>query len=304
MNPTHQRAPKLSRPSIRRWTWQLGLGTLGLLLSSGNPLYSQPPESPPQPTDSCAVEPSSQNNDVSLWLDRLHQRAQEIQSFQARLRYDRIQGFLGEKQSRFGLLYYQAGPPARYAVHLERRLADGRLELLDHWFIFDGTWLVEKIAHQEPRRFLKRQVVDPNRPAESSDPLAMGEGPFLLPVKMNKDRILARFDVQITLEPADTASPTPSRSAEAVASPEPLRLHLHLKPKPGQQTSISELDLWYDAKSLLPLRARVWEKDSENESLVQLSDPVVNASIDPAIWNTSEPTEPGWEVFITPWENR
>ncbi len=231
-------------------------------------------------------------------LDRIAARAASIHTLQAKVRYDRIQELQGDRQRRFGTLYYLAGPPAQFAAHLDQLLADRRLEPMDRWYIFDGTWLVEKIADQKPKQFVKRQVTPPltsedgTNPAQARrpNPLALGDGPFVVPLDFNKERILARFDVALI---AADAQSDPANVAS---------IHLRFVPRAGQRVNASQIDLWYDAETLLPMRVRSEDADAGNVSVIDLSKVQVNETMDAKVINTDEPSEPGWDVVIKPWE--
>lgn len=229
-------------------------------------------------------------------LDRIAAKAATIQTLQARVRYDRIQELQGDRQRRFGTLYYLAGPPAQFAAHLDQLLADRRLEPMDRWYIFDGTWLVEKIADQKPKQFVKRQIAPPSTGMDASpaqagrpNPLALGDGPFVVPLDFNKERILARFDV--TLVAADTNADPANMTS----------IHLRLVPRAGQRMNASQIDLWYDAETLLPMRVRSEDAEAGNVSMIDLSKVQVNEAINTTVINTDEPKEQGWDVVIKPW---
>lgn len=227
------------------------------------------------------------------WLGKIEARSRHTKTLHAKLRYDRVQGLVGDRQRRFGTLVYDAGPPSRFSVHFDYLLVDRRLDRQDRWYVFDGQWLVER--YDQDKLFIKRQVVAPDTPdtpdskgngSEQADLLALGEGPFPVPVTTNKARILERFEVAV-IEPAED---DPSNS-----------LHLQLTPKPTHPSPFTRIDLWYDRATLLPARARTVD-DSENESTIELSDLKVNDAVLPQLLDTSVPTEPGWRVEVKPWE--
>ncbi|MEX0776368.1 MAG: hypothetical protein WD042_11745 [Phycisphaeraceae bacterium] len=221
-------------------------------------------------------------------LQRIEAKADDIKSLQATLRYDRIQGLVGDEQRRLGKLYYLAGPPARFAAQFDWLVYDRRRVPQDRSYIFDGVWLVEKIADEKPKKFIKRQVVPPDADPAKVNPLALGAGPFAIPVNMKKDRVLERFQATI-------AQPHEKDPANSV--------HLHLVPRRPLRSGVTEVDLWYDQDSLLPLRVRTFEEESENESIITLGEHKVNEEIDAKMIDTSEPKGDGWDVQVTPWED-
>jgi len=228
-----------------------------------------------------AAEPTTAEG----WLDRLEAHLKGVKTMRAKVRWDRIQGLLGDEQRRFGTVTYVAGPPARFAMRLDRLFVDGQWREQDRSYVFDGTWLVERITDQ--KQFFKRQVVSPQaKAAGRDDPLGMGSGPFVIPITPDKARLLARFEV--TLEPTGQGEPQNS-------------VHLKLVPRGESAEGYTEVRVWYDRTTLLPVRARTVD-DSENESIVHLREMVVDEEVGPEVMDTSEPTETGWHVEITPWE--
>ncbi len=122
----------------------------------------------------------------------------------------------------------------------------------------------------------------PNPP----DPLALGQGPFVLPLNLRKHDLQKRFN--ITLIPPTESDPENT-------------IHLHLTPKPTFKTNHTTIDLWYHQETLLPLQARTTD-DSQNISLVTLTNHQLNTPITPNDINTTEPTDRGWRIEITPYE--
>ena len=262
---------------------------LAALLAAAAILATRPHLASAQTTQPAQTRPALAGVDpqVIALLDRIEKRSTEVKTLQAHLVFDRTQELLGDKQRRLGTLIYVAGPPARFAAHFNELRADGRSEKKNRWYIFDGSWLVEKMEDQTPKRFSKWQIVPPGARPEEANPLALGGGPFVLPVNMNRKVILDRFTV--SLEKPDPAK-DPANS-----------YHLKLIPKTPQQ-DVTQVDLWYDKSTLLPVKVSTYEADSGNKSVIVLTDEKTNTPINPKDIDTSEPTGPGWEVTITPWK--
>lgn len=245
------------------------------------------PASSPSPTTapaSSADLPADLAPEAAAWLDKIQAKASTIRTLEARLRYDRTQGLLKDTQTRFGSLVYQTAPTPRFAVHFDRLVVDERSERRSRWYIYDGVWLVEKLEDQ--KQFFKRQVVPPDAPAERRDPLALGEGPFAVPVTMNKERVLRRYRVEL---------PAPDKADPANT------VRLRLTPRDLDAASFQEIDIWYDRGSLLPIKVRS-VNDSQTESVIQIREPQVNTPIEPSVFDTSPPKSEGWRVEVTPWE--
>jgi hypothetical protein len=224
------------------------------------------------------------------WLEKIEERSTSITGVVADLRYDRTQGLVGDTQKRFGSIVYRSGPPSRFAVHFDLIMADMRLDREDRWYIFDGQWFVERYDNE--KLFIKRQLVPaPVEGVDGSytpDALSLGAGPFAIPITQKKDVVLRRFKVAV-VEPQEGDSEN--------------SFHLHLIPLVVRSGDITEVDLWYDQDSLLPIRVRTVD-DSENESIVYLSNVRLNESVEAFQIDTAEPTEQGWRVEVTLYDDK
>ena len=248
------------------------------------------PGAPPAtaPNDASLAAPSKEVDDL---LHRLEKVSKETKTLHARLRYDAIQGEVRDEQRRFGNLVYQAGPPASFGVHFDRILVESGgkkiSRLSNRWYIFDGQWLVEKL--EDRKQFFKWQVVSPQTKEEDADPLALGRGPFVVPVALRRDLVVRKFEASI-VEPNEKSDPKNS-------------VHLKLTPRQGVKMQFAEIHLWYDKDTLLPQRARTRD-DSKNESIVELSEVQLNKPIEGKPLETAEPKEAGWEIQVTPWSGK
>jgi|GEM_PF-1621623 len=223
--------------------------------------------------------------EVEALLNRLEVQAKALQSLQAMVRYDLNQLTTMDEQKRYGKIVYVTGPPAKFAVYFDTLRVDKKSIPSNRWYIFDGTWLVEKL--EDKKQFFKWQVVAPGANPANANPLALGKGPFVVPVALRKDLILDKFKVAIA-EPDAKNDPANS-------------VHLILTPLKGRRINYLQLDLWYDKDSLEPQRARTINA-SDTETIIHLSDVKLNAPIEGDPMNTEEPKDKGWEVQINPWE--
>lgn len=159
-------------------------------------------------------------------------------------------------------------------------------------YIFDGRILLELVP---ARKFAIKRVVA--GPEEEVDPLAIGEGPFPIPIGQRKDEILKRFEAEL-LEP--------EAGFEQGRMPPKLKgtVQLRLVPKPGAEEAedFNEVRIWYtrhdadgddQADYLLPIKARTINTD-DSKADVNLANIVVNADVGEGIFSTTPPT--GWEV--------
>ena len=218
---------------------------------------------------------------VDDWLTRLEGRSKETKTLIANLRYDKIEAMLGDAQRRFGTLHYQAGPPARFAVHFDRLVVDGdRGRKQNRWYIFDGRWLVERL--DDEKQFRKYEVIAPDAAPEEADPLALGEGPFAVPLDLNKARMLSRFEVVLIEEAEDDPQNT---------------VHLRLTPHVNRRDDVKQIDLWYDKETLLPSRAATLNVN-EIEHIIDLVDIKVDGEVNPSLFDTRAPSETGKRGYL------
>jgi len=201
--------------------------------------------------------------EVEALLNRLEVQAKALQSLQAMVRYDLNQLTTMDEQKRYGKIVYVTGPPAKFAVYFDTLRVDKKSIPSNRWYIFDGTWLVEKL--EDKKQFFKWQVVAPGANPANANPLALGKGPFVVPVALRKDLILDKFKVAIA-EPDAKNDPANS-------------VHLILTPLKGRRINYLQLDLWYDKDSLEPQRARTINA-SDTETIIHLSDVKLNAPIE------------------------
>jgi len=200
------------------------------------------------------------------WLTRIEAKAADVRSLSAKITYTREQALLGDRQHRYGTLDYEAGPPAKFVARFDKLAVDGALHAMDKTYVFDGRYLVER---DEDERIWSRWELA--REGEAADLLALGEGPFALPLNMKKDAVLARFHV------------TPGSEDDGGKL-----VHLILTPKVPMD--VTRVDLWFDAATLLPTRARQTEENG-NATDVKLRELVVNPENieDHDRYNTSPP---------------
>lgn len=258
---------------------------LAILFASFLQSPAPPASAPAASAPADLIQQPAISPEADAWLDRVTTQAGKTANFVAKVRYDRKQGLVNDRQRRFGTIIYQAGPPARFNVRFDRLLVDNRADNIDLSFVFDGRWLAERDAAQ--KRFSRRQLVADDAPPEQADPLALGEGPFVLPITRDKSRIVKRFNV--TLVAPDAKEDPPGRPS----------VHLKLEPRPGQRTDFTRIDLWYDRENLTPLRAATVD-ESENESVIDLTNVRTDEAPEKGSFDTSEPKSDGWRVEVTP----
>jgi outer membrane lipoprotein-sorting protein len=272
---------QLAYKRTRNWLIITGIAiplTVAMPVSAETEIAATQPATQPATDDAATTQ-----NELDHWLTRIGNRADELKTLQARLRIEQIVGIVGDVQARFGSFSYDAGPPGRFALHIDRLVVDERPEDKDHWFIFDGDWLVERDNHA--KLFNKRQVRNPNDETAAVDPLASGEGPFVLPLRFDKDRLMQRFDVSL-IAPQDEAT------ANAVG--------IRLTPREGVRVDVTQVDLWYSRETALPVEIHT-KSDGNSERRIFLLRQRVDEKIDDKVFNVKEPADRGWRVDVREW---
>ena len=242
-----------------------------------------------QPKTQPSTQPATQTapNPAHQWLERIEQRAAQIKTLRADIRYDRVQGLLGDRQIRFGKVFYDAGPPTRFAIQFERIVMNNRMRQRKRWYVFDGRWLAELQFDQNPKVFIRRELVPAGE--EGQQMLELGEGPFPLPLDLEKAQVLARFEVD--LRPVEDNAPP--RMAEDGALKN--TVHLRLTPRPRADVKQEQIDVWYDRQTRLPVVVRAEEKGQDHLT-ARLTNTATDVDIPDATFDTSPPDEPGWQV--------
>lgn len=194
-----------------------------------------------------------------------------------------------------------AAPPRRlFQIDFTDLIVDGTLRKESKSWIFDGRWLIEKQPSE--KQIFKREIA---APGTTTDPLALGEGRFPIPIGQRKDRILERFDA--TLLPPEQGFPAPPGGAgdkgdsdKAGALPEWVADSHQLLLVPKRGTAIArdyaEVRIWYRKGDLLPRMARTLNTDDSTDDVI-LSRVVKNGELPPGAFDTTIP--PGWDVEIS-----
>lgn len=245
--------------------------------------HAEPTEpATPDAAEPSTAEPSTHQADAApdavALLHRAEAAADGLDTLEARLRYDRIQGLLGDRQRRFGRLAYDAGGedrPARFAVTLDKLLVDGQPRDIAKRYVFDGRWLAE--ADADDKTFTRRELV---AEGESTDLMAMGDGPFALPLNMHADTVLQRF-VAEDVTPDD--------------GPPILRL----TPREGFDVDVDQVTIVYDPDTMLPREATTVEDQKAGDvSILRLFDPKTGVTLEDADFDTAPPSDPAWRVQV------
>jgi len=247
-----------------------------ILLGCGSPALAEDEPTSPTTPATPAVTP-----ELETLLDEIEAAARELKTLQADLRYDRVQGLLGDEQRRFGQFRYDAGPPAKFDARFDKLLVDGAARKIDLRYTFDGVWLAERYG--QDKTFTRRQMVEADAQGR---PMKLGESPFVLPLDAKKADILERFSVELVEPSPDDPEGT---------------LHLALTPLPGVRMDQTRIDIWYDTESLLPRRVATID-ESQNTSIIDLMKVRTNRDLPDQTFDTTPPRGGGWDVQVVPLE--
>ena len=231
---------------------------------------------------------------AEAWLARLEADAQRLGTLEARVRVTSVQALLDDKTIRFGDLAYAAGldagggndeaRPARFAVRFDRILLDGQLQEADQAYVFDGRWLLERNSREKTAT--RRELA-----AADAAGLMQGEGPFPIPLNLNKQRVMERFSVEL-MPPAEDDPPT---EGEADAG----TVHLRLTPRETVEVDAERVDLWFDRATGQPRRAASLQEDGD-ATIIDLFEREADAAIDAAAFDTTLPAGDGWDTQTVP----
>ena len=250
------------------------------------------------------------------WLGHFAQRLEKLKTLAADITFQRIDGvgLLDDKQTRRGRLIFKSSAPATkekphtpamFAVHFNKLIVDKRLQTIDKHYIFDGQWMVERdnlekimnkweitpaaIISGPSKPGLRPQTTppktSPGTTTKPADPLALGDGPFFFPVTASQNSILKRFAVELALSGKDDP---------------PHTVHLRLTPKPNRRTEVTQLDIWYDKQTAMPLRVETLD-DGPNQKIITIGRFDIDKPVDDKVFDTSAPKERGWHITAEPY---
>ncbi len=234
-------------------------------------------------------------------LTRLEKADADLRTLQGDIRYDKISGIEGDRQTRWGKLYFEdkgaASPDLRrdrrFAVVFDSLQIGQRLDHEQKIYVFVGTWYIEKTPSQ--KQFVKRRIVTS---AENFDPFRIGQGPFPIPIGQKRDEILARFDAELVTPEASLDDDDLKKLVEGC-----VQLHLTPKEQFKESERLSDIRLWYKRwkddqgrEWLLPRLAHTVSTGTEDETIVQLINVRPNEAIPQDVLDTGTPQ--GWNGTI------
>ncbi len=243
-----------------------------------------------QPMSQPSADPAT--SDAIALLDRLERAGEGLRDFSADITYFLWDAMLERREIRSGEILYDVRPDdggRRFAILVTSVIVGNRKDNQNKRYIFDGSWFVE-IDHDN-RMFTKRQIV---APGERFDPLKLGEGPFPLPVGQRREDVLARFE-------ASLLDGTEHEVLARFLAGKPVEgLKLVPLPSTPQAKEIAEVEIFYDAATLLPLGIVLTETHGDRKT-VMLRQLERNQGIDESKLSIEEPDPAQWQIDVRPW---
>jgi len=226
---------------------------MGLVLSLLLPSLALAADQPkPLPADA----------NVDQVLDALDQRGKSLKEFTAdvKLTEETEAALGGVATSRTGKVTFQrkGDEDARIRVVFDNKIS-GRISRPDKKeYLLDKGILTDR---DYPNKIeVRRQVV---KQGQKMNLLKLGEGPFPLPIGQAKEDVLKNFNVG--KQPAAKDDPKDT-------------IHLTLKPKPGSSMvrRLSQLDVWVDRNSNMPVRIDTTDASGGERRQTDLNNLTVN----------------------------
>ena len=242
------------------------------------------------PATSPATAPATAPSPEALAvLKMLEDRGATLKDFHAKLRYEVEHVRDGTTEINRGEAAYikDAGGAARVAILLDDLVVGGAVaqKNLDHRFVFDGTWLIEK----DPQKKIYRQiqlVAD----GVKANPFKL-RGPLPMPIGQKVGDVL--HDFAATFVPV--AKTDPAGTA-----------HLTLIPTREGVFNFKQLDLWVDQSEKVQLPIKLVQTGlDDNTTSILLRDMQPNtgdAEKSPIFDITPPPAGGGWVIDRRPIE--
>jgi hypothetical protein len=208
-----------------------------------------------------------------------------INTFAADVKLVRTFGKLeGGTHERRGNILFLTAPKRMFRVDFNTLIVDGVKRSEEQTFIFDGSTLIERNSTQ--RQQVERHFVNEKGDAQAIDPLAIGEGPFPVPVGQKKKQVLSRFS-------AELLKPNEGWQGEQFPASMADTFQLRLVPKPGSPESkdFKEIRVWYLKNTLMPRLARTQQVNGESIEVLLINQRE-NVEVEAQQFNTMLPE--GW----------
>ena len=205
-------------------------------------------------------------------LQRLHQSAQDLTSYECRIEYILLQPRLFDSRTlRTGRVYYKRIPPKsclRIDFETLKQDDDPMQPYAEH-FIFDGEWLTR--IDDQTKSIQRHQVAEPNQPVDAFK-LAGGNMPI---IGFSADQDLKK-EFEVTLVP-------PEKGDQDL-----VKLSLKVRPESKFKDTYVSMDFWISFHYWLPVRVEALTHEEEIHELVFL-DARINQDVDDHLFEFERP---------------
>ncbi len=235
------------------------------------------------------VRAEAGGEDVQEFLERLEHADDDVQTFQAKIRFTKRHKMIGDEITRGGELVYRVGEDGRtFAVVFDTLDMDGQRNTIDERLVFDGRFLVEK---NEAQKMYTRRELAPE--GERIDPLQLGEGPIPIPIGQKAEEIQLRYDAEVL--PFDEGKVGKAR-AVGLKLHETVQLRLVPKPEFAASDDFAEVRVWYIKGELHPRLAYTVNRAGDESFVVLINAEKNGAAFDDSLLEIEPPDEAGWQV--------
>lgn len=265
-------------------TYRLMFPAVTLALAASTAVFAQEPASAPAATVpvSAAVAPSGAlpaDASVDQTLDALDEVGRGLKSFSADVKLGETDNVAQDTVTRTGKVLYQARGQgdARLRVTFDARIQDGASLAQKIEYLLDKGWLVDRNYARKIE--VNRQVL---RPGEKMNLLKLGEGPFPLPIGQKKEDVHKQFEV---------------KKIELAEGELDKTIHLELTPKPGTrfERNFTDIDVWVDLNSHMPVRIQTEDKNLTTTRTTDLSNVKVGVEVGDADFKLPEIPVNDWQ---------
>lgn len=269
---------------------------------SESPRWTQEADAQEQATGQNTPPPTQRDTENPIDIEtadgllrRLEESADDLNSFDARLVYHKIDPF-GGREAFGGRIVYRVDDAQegearrrRFAIKFDEHVIEGQRRARNEHIIFDGAWLTE--IRRDEKELIKRQIVPPG---EVFDPLKIGEGPFPLPIGQPRDEVQARFETALVEPPADDLVKALLREREVIG------LQLTPRAETPEAEEYEKVAIYYDPETLLPVIVDAHTTGGARK-VINLRDARRNVEIDAALLDADVRIDDTWRVDVKPW---
>ncbi len=255
------------------------LGTVGICwadCSTKSPVFTHP-----SGTDA---------NSVESILEQLNKKTEELQSYEAQIKYKFSQPLLESQSIREGVLYYaKNGQKSLLRINFQTLKQDDEKQqkYIEH-YILDGIWLTH--IDYQIKTVKCYQMAEPNEPLDVFD-LASKNLPIIGFTKI--EDLKKQFEIKLVEQKKEH---TPVIPAEAGIQ-DFIQLHLKVKADSVYKDDYTSIDFWIDKKLYLPSKI-IAASIEEDIYEIKFIEPKVNEKMNKKVFDFKIPD--GFSVEIEP----